>query len=232
MKIPDNKDDYALVHPQYVQPSDHQTDVLPALIEGICDVIQSELEDSVQIALSENSIANATDSLLDAWGVLVGQPRSGRTDDAYRIAIRSQISINLSTGTWDELIRIVKSLYGDSTMGVYVADHLLAEGELEAQASIETNNISPVLVHNVIERVRPAARRLHYIYWAGDEGNTFAFADGDVIVDDTARGFGDDTETVGGRFCNALAASDGDGSVTANDFFDSWSSGFSDGFGG
>ncbi len=74
-----------------------------------------------QIQKAENALAQvilvrflgfAEGVNLDAIGRLVGEPRLGKLDPAYRIAIRLRIFINGSKGTPEDIIHIARELTG------------------------------------------------------------------------------------------------------------------------
>lgn len=58
---------------------------------------------------------NATYAQLDGIGDIVGEPRYGRLDDAYRLAIRVRILINQSRGTSEDIIAICQLLSGNKS---------------------------------------------------------------------------------------------------------------------
>jgi len=72
-----------------------------------------ELEDvAADMHLKIYSIDNAENAQLDMIGVLVGEPRAGRTDVAYRDALKIRIKLNSSNGTREELIDLAVSVAG------------------------------------------------------------------------------------------------------------------------
>lgn len=57
-------------------------------------------------------LGSAAGSNLDQWGALIGQPRSGLTDEEYRRFISARPMANRSTGTIDELTAILATATG------------------------------------------------------------------------------------------------------------------------
>ena len=58
--------------------------------------------------LTKRRLANATDAQLETLGRLVGEARYGRTDDAYRVAIRGRILANRSRGVLPDLVTLIR----------------------------------------------------------------------------------------------------------------------------
>lgn len=56
---------------------------------------------------------------LDRIGRLVGQPRSGATDDQYRYYLRARIAANRSDGTTDKIIAVFKAMLGATELPLY-----------------------------------------------------------------------------------------------------------------
>lgn len=210
-KVPDKITDYAQRHPDYVQPADYRQDVIPALIEGVADVAQTQLEAPVAALLSINNLDSGAGPLLDYWGGIVGVPRNGRADDIYRVAIRAAIAINTSNATWPDLLAIAESAYGgygavdDSPVEYY--DSQPAEAVIEVKRNTVTSGVSPAAVFASLDRARAAGVRLQYIAWAADDDDIFALSDtASLASGDTARGLADTAQTSGGRMTNALAS--------------------------
>ncbi len=73
------------------------------------------LENTLQDLLTQRAVDTAIGAQLDRLGVIVGQPRLGLLDDAYRIYIRARIATNRSNGTTEDLIKIAKLIINDPT---------------------------------------------------------------------------------------------------------------------
>jgi len=107
-----------------VQKTDHVTEALNNLLpifQGkpiLAKVITSYVE---QIQDFENALFGvywgrmldyAVGVQLDGLGEIVGEPREGRNDDDYRVAIRVRILVNLSEGTPEQIIAILAAATG------------------------------------------------------------------------------------------------------------------------
>jgi len=71
-----------------------------------------ELENAYSGILTDTTIDSSEGLQLDNIGVLVGEPRSGRSDLQYRTAIRARIGLNTSEGTLEDVVAIAISVAG------------------------------------------------------------------------------------------------------------------------
>lgn len=84
-------------------------------VEGLLSAFvqqAQELEDAAFSILDTSGIETAYGAQLDRIGALVGQLRGGDADIDYRDAIKTRITINVSSGTLEELIRISTEILG------------------------------------------------------------------------------------------------------------------------
>lgn len=172
---------------------------LEALARVFLDRCQ-ELENVFWDIIEKRLIENAVGVQLDVLGKIVGQPRIGDTDDIYRLHIRARIRINISNGTPNDILEIAALLlqgarfsfdeYYPASFVIDVLDPMLED---------------PFFVWSLIGEAR-AAGVGHSLYFSDDdEDDTFAFAEGDIEEDDTARGFSDDDEDdPGGSLVNCI----------------------------
>jgi hypothetical protein len=82
---------------------------LKALVAAIVGPL-STVEDFADELNNKRWIDTAVGRQLDGCGYIVGEPRSGRGDDAYRQAIKFRIFVNISKGTPHDLIKGLKFL--------------------------------------------------------------------------------------------------------------------------
>lgn len=85
--------------------------VLSALLKGV-----QSAENAVIGTMVSRILGFATEKTLDVLGRVVGEPRYGRTDDAYRKAIRLRVYINSSRGTPEDYIYIARQMTGFQTV--------------------------------------------------------------------------------------------------------------------
>lgn len=84
---------------------------VPKLIEILGEKIQ-ELSNDIWSVFLNRRLANAIGAQLDVLGEIVGEPRGGRQDGVYRLAIKVKIAINNSDGTPETVINVFKLLTG------------------------------------------------------------------------------------------------------------------------
>ena len=164
-----------------------------------------ELEDAIWTVIDGRIIDTAVGVQLDTLGKLVGQLRGSETDEAYRAFIRARIRANRSLGHPGDLIAVTMLATGFSASGV-------AFTELPATTLIDlltpTTDAVAAAVRALLAHAKPLGTALALGYSGYPEADTFAFADGDTVVTDTARGFApneDPNTTVsGGRVIESL----------------------------
>lgn len=86
----------------------------------IADYIQ-QVQDLEQVFFQLITLRTLDDSVgeqLDGIGSIVGEDRFGRNDDDYRLAVRGRIRLNLSEGTTEDIIAVVRSQIGDKQVVV------------------------------------------------------------------------------------------------------------------
>lgn len=88
--------------------------MLQALVVG-----KNTLEASVWDTLVGRILENAAGVWLDALGVIVGEPRNGRVDDAYRFAIGVRVRVNRSQGRTSDVIDVALLLDNAATYYEY-----------------------------------------------------------------------------------------------------------------
>lgn len=69
-----------------------------------------EAEDAAWQLYNAFDLETATGPVLDKLGALVGELRSGRTDEDYAAAIRARILVNSSTGRQEDLLAVAAAL--------------------------------------------------------------------------------------------------------------------------
>lgn len=82
-------------------------------IRAVLDAFSVQIQDLERVffdLLENRWIDTATGAQLDGLGAIVGEPRQGRNDEDYRLAIRARVLINKSSGTVPELLAILSLL--------------------------------------------------------------------------------------------------------------------------
>lgn len=99
--------------PRRLQTKQRWTELLAALVRPF-----QALEDALIAMYDQRHLDNAEGAQLDQLGALVGEPRAGRTDDAYRRRIRARVAHNRSHGLTEDLIRITRLVAYDDAVTV------------------------------------------------------------------------------------------------------------------
>jgi len=131
-----------------------------------------ELEGALFELLEERGIDTAIGAQLDTLGDIVGEPRLGRGDDNYRVAIRGRILVNLSEGTPVDLIGLLVVLSEGSavTLTEYYPASLTAELATAVGDEEEAHRIGDLL-----HTATAAGVLAHLIYHGVPEAERFRF---------------------------------------------------------
>lgn len=192
-------------------------------LEGMLNALSAEVqsaEDALYELIDQRALANAEGAQLDGIGEIVGEPRNGRPDSAYRIAIRRQIQINVSSGEPEVAIGLAAILTESD-------DVELIEYHPGAVVIRVSGPELPERLHQAVDLVVPAGVEVQLVSAEGDpafgfDGGTdiggfgaatnwtapdlypaFGFgADGESLGDDY-DGFGADGESGGGALWGA-----------------------------
>lgn len=101
--------DYAAIAVPRLTGQFQNSPKLKALMAAIVGPLTT-LETDADAVIAERWIDTAIGKQLDGCGAIVGEARQGRDDDAYRVAIKFRVFVNISKGTPTDLIRGLKFL--------------------------------------------------------------------------------------------------------------------------
>jgi hypothetical protein len=101
--------DYASIAVSRLTGQFQNSPKLKALMAAIVGPLTT-LETDADAVIAERWINTAIGAQLDGCGAIVGEARQGRDDDAYRVAIKFRVFVNISKGTPTDLIRGLKFL--------------------------------------------------------------------------------------------------------------------------
>jgi hypothetical protein len=167
------------------------------LIASYAEQVQ-DLEDVYFEVLLETALDTAVGAQLDGIGSIVGEPRDGLDDDDYRVHIRGRIKINVSSGTFQDVVDAVR-LMTDNDMEIIerfpAAFDLVLYDELDEP-------VGPVV--QVIGETKPAGVGGIVEYRLSPEDELFSFASGDTAEASSTQGFSNDAGTSGGKFAGAI----------------------------
>ena len=130
---------------------------MAAIMNAIASELQ-ELSDAIYDVMTEIDVNSAVGAQLDLLGKVYGRSRDGYGDEAYRSLLKMQIGINVSNGTINPMIAIIKSVTDSTKVDMFedypaavsavvnggtVNAELLAELESVASAGVDMS-IRPI----------------------------------------------------------------------------------------
>lgn len=133
------------------------------------------------------NVNTAVGTQLDAIGAVVGVSRNGATDTVYRIRVRARIMINLSSGTPNQILRMVNLLTPDGTASKF-RPFYPASFEVETTGPLSTSDAKEI--GSALIEMTPAGVNSGLLYSEVAESDTFVFADSTAHQDSTTQGFG------------------------------------------
>lgn len=165
---------------------------MEAFLTAFLDEIQ-DLEDALETVASISDIDASSGDQLDVLGIIVGQPREGRTDAIYRLWIKARVLINRSSGTAPEIMQVLRLITGLDLSEVSVTDLFPAAfiAWTLAPHSLDVNAI-----YDIINEMRGAGISFNYGYQPG-VGDFFRFTD---VGGDSGVSFSDVAGADGGLF--------------------------------
>lgn len=107
--IPDKIDNYVEEAKDRALPQYHNSPRLMKLLEVYAGQYQ-DLEDLLSDFLNKRSLEEATGDILDRYGLILGWPRYGFSDDEYRDFLRIAVQINIADGTAVHIINTLADL--------------------------------------------------------------------------------------------------------------------------
>lgn len=147
-------------------------------------------------------IDKATGAQLDVIGKLVKQPREGRDDAAYRLALKARRAVHLSSGTPDQLMRLVTLMLPAVT--VSYSEAYPCSFRLDAHGA--TAPTEAEIVAGFLAEARSAGVRGSLVYSEHADSETFFWASGDDEEASTDQGWADDSKTTGGYMVDVIGA--------------------------
>lgn len=126
-----------------------------------------DLEDAASDLLTETNLNNATGIHLDNIGQIVGEPRLGRNDDQYRIAISAKILLNKSSGTIEDVIGVALAVT-DIPLTIEITEHFPASFTAKILETIDPL-VDTDAIAAIIASGRPAGVGGHLEFFQGTE---------------------------------------------------------------
>jgi len=174
-------------------------DNISAFLEVYGQQIQ-DLEDAFWSILFKVYIDAAGGVNLDTCGDIVGEKRDGRSDDAYRVAIKVRIKINKCSGTMEQILEILHIMHPRGTF--LVSEYLPAAFEIRLDG-VNPDYPSKAYFDEVCRECKQAGITFFWHYQEVPSEFVFSFATADLVETSDLAGFCDmdeGEEDVGGYF--------------------------------
>jgi len=170
------------------------------LLSSYVDETQ-ELENEIFELRNAFWVDTAIGAQLDGIGQIVGITRDGASDTIYRIRIKARILINLSSGTPNQILELVRALspasapdptytpWFPAAFAIGVTGLTLAEVAEISDAIIETT---------------PLGVRSNFVYSLDTDANTFQFSSDASSQTSATQGFANLAQTTGGKLSGVI----------------------------
>jgi hypothetical protein len=163
-----------------------------------------ELEGVIYSLMADRYIDSAVGAQLDGIGTVVGEPRAGRTDIDYRIAIKGRIRSNRASSRVEDILALFVLLLPTSTF--VLTQDPAAAFVIQVSQALGGSAPSPDVMDAQLQRAKGGGVRAHLHYGLVEPAERFTYASGDVLVSSTTQGYGDDTpQTTGGRYTDLFS---------------------------
>lgn len=139
-------------------------DIFARVITSYIEQVQ-DLEDAAFSTYFGRMLSNAVGAQLDGLGDVVGEERGGKDDDAYRIAIRARILVNISNGTPEDIIGILAATTGAT---IKIREYYPAAFIAELTTPVETG-FDAALIAVYLNEGKAAGVLAHLVYYVEGE---------------------------------------------------------------
>lgn len=172
--------------------------LLCALLEGVQD-----FEDAAWGVLVGRWLDTAVGAQLDGIGQIVNLPRAGWLDETYRALLRAQVLVLRSSGTWNDLYRVIVAM---GLSAEIFEEHYPAAISIVLDAPTSAPNALEAF--RFLERTRAAAVRLQLEYPTVDPDESFTYASTSSPEPSASQGYGDAVAGgTGGHYAGVFASS-------------------------
>ncbi len=168
------------VHPTKLVMFDFARSLLPAQYRNKTDWEKllrcfakpfQDLENAFWQLLVERYVSVAVGKVLDQLGEIVGEPRNGRSDVAYRVRVKARIQLILSSGTVPQILALLQAIKPD---GVKRYTPYFPAGFVVTVAGVTTGDES-VEVGAMVAAAKSAGVRANVTYSPAAESATFTW---------------------------------------------------------
>jgi hypothetical protein len=169
---------------------------IEAYLGAFLKEVQSIEDLAVQVFV-ERSVYTAEGVQLDTLGLIVVQPRSGLTDEAYRQFILGKIYANKADGQWPQFIELMNTLGANS---IQCYDYYPA-----AMTLVCTGVDYPDPAGRLVLQMFPGGVRGDFVFSTYDDDDVFETSS-TLGSDETdaSKGMSDVAETAGGNICGMV----------------------------
>jgi len=178
-----------------------------ALKDLICTLV-SPLDALQQAYLDVNYnrwIDNAYGVQLDVIGNIIIEPRNGKSDTAYRLALKVRVLVNRSNGTTEELIAI--ALLQEPDLEDYLFRDYIPHAQVAWLAGPWNTGIDPRDLAHKLRQASAGGTSMHVVHTTptitGTKTAALTFSN-NVISKDANIGWGSSTETTGGTWSSVI----------------------------
>jgi len=148
---------------------------LAALISSYAEQIQ-DLEDVAFEVMLERVLDNAVGVQLQTIAKIVGAPITTSDDDELRIIIRTQIAINLSDGTPEDLINVLRLILLASGETFHLREEPPHQVRLVVDDPLSTI-VNPATAVGLLDSADMASIRVLLDYFVSLAADSFTYAD-------------------------------------------------------
>jgi len=148
---------------------------LEALIRSYAEQIQ-DLEDAAFEVILERLLDNAVGVQLQTIAKIVGAPVTTSNDAELRIIIRTQIAINLSDGTAEDLINVLRLILLTSGEAFHIREEPPHQVRLVIDDPLSTI-VNPTTAVGLLDSADMASIRVLLDYIASPMAESLAYAD-------------------------------------------------------
>jgi hypothetical protein len=160
-----------------------------------------EIEVMLFSLMAERYLSTAVGAQLDGIGRVVGEPRSGKNDLDYRVALQGRIIRNRANSRIEDIHTLFGLLLpGFSFTLTENPSGTVAHFFYEIDQALTPNDPSPAVLNAQLQDAKGAGIRVNLLYGNSPQDESFTYASGDVAEASAAQGYGNDAGTSGGHY--------------------------------
>lgn len=166
------------------------------------------VEDMLYDLFTKRSIDTAYGRQLDILGGIVGEARSNRLDEAYRIAIKTRVIRNVSSGTPDSILEAFALLTNGTDVTFTYNESYPAEVDVKFSGPSGLPTVTALAYGDVLANLVPAGVGYNLVWPPASATQMFRFSLNDSLVEQSGTvGFGTTASgSVGGHLAGVIGA--------------------------